>query len=371
MSDVLSLILVFFLRFSLFLFKSVYLKIFIVVMWYPMLILAFFLNGFSMPGILGMHEAVLNGYIASIGLQYYLVGFVLFCAILFPLRNRKVVFPLLAINYNTRLVLLILASIGAMPLLNTHSESGIKTATAYLVFSVFLLLTHEKKDTLWFFHFCLSMSLIALGERVDSLLIIVLLFLVKGNKKFAADFSDKKIYLGGILFFVILVAVGYIRGNESFTIDMLVNSFVSQRTVCDVTYIYLTSISYILEHGCKLEVMSPLFLGVLPGEGVTSTLCYTNFLSKYMYNPGGGLFFSEGVVALGLLGVIVYISSFALFLRIVVNSKKIYSSIIFLFFCVMACRVTWYGMFYIYKPILLGYILYKIFHLKKYFVKIL
>lgn len=368
MSDITALIVVFLLGIPLFLYKSVYLKLFVIVMWYPMLILAFFLNGFPMPGILGMHEIQLNGFIASIGLQYYMVGYTLFCAMLFPLRKKKIVLPRLKIKDRTRYLLLGLAVIGAIPLLNTHSETGIKTATAYLIFSVFLLLSHGKKDAIWLFQLCLSMSLIVLGERVDSLLIVVLLFLVKGKEKNVHDVNNKKIYFGGILFFVILVAVGYTRGNESFTIDMLVNSFVSQRTVCDVTYIYLTSISYVLDHGCNIEIVKPLFLGVLPGEGVTSPWYYTNFLSKYMYNPGGGLFFSEGVIAIGLFGVVVYIAAFALILRKIFNSRNNYCSIILVFFCVMACRVTWYGMIYIYKPLLLGYVLYKIFNLKKYIV---
>ena len=354
---------------TLVIFKNIFLKLLLVVLWYPMLILALFSCGLSMPGIIGVYESRLQGEIANTGALLYIIGYIVFCLILFPLRKNNYVFPKLKVSGVTRSVLFVLTALGALPLLNTHSETGIKSATFYLVFSIILLTTHVKKDPIWFFHLCLSLALIALGERVDSLFIVVFLFFVKG-KNFKADVTkNKKIYLGGLVFFVLLVTIGFRRGGEELSYSVLLYSFVSQRTVCDVVYIYLTSISYIADYGCRLDVLQSLFFGLFPGQGVTSPLYYTNVLSKYMDNPGGGLFFTEGVLALGHWGVPLYFGGVGLILRKVLTTKAKFGLFMFLMICVMSCRLAWYGLVYIYKPLLLFYLIYKIFNLRRCILK--
>ena len=350
---------------TLVIFRNIFLKLLLVVLWYPMLILALFSCGLSMPGILGVYESRLQGEITNTGALLYIIGYFVFCLILFPLRKNNYVFPKLEVSWIARSILFVLTALGSLPLLNTHSETGMKSATFYLVFSIILLTTHVKKDSIWFFHLCLSLALIVLGERVDSIFIVVFLFFVK-DKNFKADVTKhKKIYLGGLVFFVLLVTIGFIRGGEELSYDVLLYSFVSQRTVCDVVYIYLTSISYITDYGCRLDVLQSLFLGMFPGQGVTSPLYYTNVLSKYMVNPGGGLFFTEGVLALGHWGVPLYFGGVGLILRKVLTTKAKFGLFVFLMICVMSCRLAWYGLVYIYKPLLLFYMIYKIFNLRR------
>lgn len=349
-------------------YKSIYMKIFLLVMWYPLVILAFFHNEFPVSGILSLYSDQLLGKISEKGLNYYMIGYIVFCAILYPLRKSSICFPIMNVSQKTRWLLVVLTIVGAIPVLNTHS-GGFMSGTFYQLFGLLLFLTHQKKDVIWFFHLCLCLGLIVAGERVDSLLMVVFLFLVKGGRFRAELVNNKKLFLGGISLFLLLVSVGFLRSGDKVTAAALMASFVSQRTVCDVVYIYLTAISYVSEHACNLSVLQTLYMGFLPGGGVAADFCYTNFLGRYMPNPGGGLFFSEGVVAFGYWGVVLYIAIAGLIIRKLVVSKSIFAKFAFTLCCVMACRLNWYGIVYIYKPIVILYVLYKLFGMRKFVLK--
>ena len=348
-------------------FKSLYLKLFLFILWYPMVIMSAFIWGLPTPGVLALNSRLLTGGVALNGTVYYMRGYLILMLILYPLRKKIIQFPQLKIKTIQRFWLFILTMLSALPLLNTHSGGGVRSATFYIVCSTLLLVTHPKKDIFWFLQFCLSLALILLGERVDSLVIVILLCLVKGNIRREVT-SNKKLYLGGLLFFILLVIIGLHREGGSIATDTLIVSLISQRTVCDVVYVYFTGVAYIMSHGLHSEVLFPLFFGLFSNFGVSSPMFYTNLLSRYMQNPGGGLFVTEGVVALGMIGVPLYFVIAAFLIKKIIKSKKGFSRLCFVLLCIMSFRMAWYGIIYIYKPLLILYILYRVLNLRKYFI---
>ncbi|MEE1232786.1 MAG: hypothetical protein U0L16_05940 [Phocaeicola sp.] len=203
------------------------------------------------------------------------------------------------------------------------------------------------------------------GDRVDSIVAIVFLAIINIQDNLAKE-SIKKTYLiiGGVTLFILSVISGIIRDGNSVSIITILYSFYAQQTVSDVLYVFLCSIGYYYEHGQNLSVLGNLFLGLFPGPfyGVVSEYNYTIFLIRnYLPNPGGGLFYSEGMIAWGPVGVLLYSTVYALSIKLLFKSNKRISVALFILSFSMLCRIQWYGFIYSYKPILFTLIFYFIF----------
>jgi hypothetical protein len=201
-----------------------------------------------------------------------------------------------------------------------------------------------------------------LGERVSSIVTVVVLLIMNGKDTIKEQADNKFLYVGIIALFIIGSISGFLRGGRNdFTVDDLLFQFYSQQTVCDVLYVYLCSVGYYLRHGTTPEVLySLIFGGLIPGEfyGVRSGYYYTTFLgNNFARNCGGGLFFSEGMLAVGPIGVIVYLSFIAFFIRYFFNHRKVIHSIMFLLIMVYICRLVWYGLIYLTKSFILLFII--------------
>jgi hypothetical protein len=201
-----------------------------------------------------------------------------------------------------------------------------------------------------------------LGERVASIVTVVILLIMNGEDKIEEKMDNKFLYIGIIALFILGSISGFLRnGHSDFTINDILFQFYSQQTVCDVLYVYLCSVKYYLDHGMTLDVLySLIFGGLIPGEyyGINSNYFYITFLGKnFARNAGGGLFFSEGMLAFGPIGVIVYLSFIAFFIRYFFKHRKVIHSIMFLLIMVYICRLVWYGLIYLTKSFILLFII--------------
>lgn len=361
-----QLILIVLLLYSLVIFKDILLKLVVLIIWYPLLVLYLFGRGVPMTGIIDMYQDSFNADIISYAINAYIVGLYLFLAILWKIRNVQIQILKLSISSRLRIFIFFLTVISSTFLLNIHEEGdSLKSATLYLSLSTILLTTHSKRDLIWLLHCVLCLYLILKGERVDSVMIVVLLFLsTRGSSEVeGTDLNWKKVLIFAPAFFILLVLVGFVRedSDEVVTSNMIISSFYSQRTVTDVVYIYLTSVKYYLMSGPHYEVLNNLFFGLIPGEygGVVSPYNYTIYLKRFMPNPGGGLFFTEGTICFGWFGPILYLIVYAVLLKRMLKKRtSTITQLIFTLLLVMQCRVIWYGMIYLYKPLLFVLLLY-------------
>ena len=353
-----DLIITTFLLYLIFRFKSIIIKIFLFIPWYPFLILFLFKYQVPLSGILEYSKEEFNGKIINYGFYSYAIGLFLFFTILRRLRDKEFTYKSFNIPIVLKTFLIICLYLSAIPILNIHSgdASSFKSATLYLFFNMLLFMTYNgKKDFFWFAHLGIACILIINGERVDSILIVALLFLFRGKDIIFPYYTKKFLLIGGLSFFLILVSIGFLREGIALSKQDLIASFYAQRTVCDVVYIYLTGVKYYIEIGSVPEVLLNLVGGLIPGEtmGTSSPYNYTVFLRKYMFNPGGGLFCTEGMLVIGALGPVVYFTVYGLIIKKLLLRKSRHAHIVFLLFLLMQCRTMWYGLIYIYKPLLM------------------
>ena len=337
--------------------RSFILKLILLIVLYPALILVLFRNGVLMPGTLEFNRNFFSEDVLVYADFYYLIGLLIFNVVLWPYRNRIYSFRPIRLGLTTRFVLFVFFCLSSIPVFNIHNaDANIKSATFYLVFSVILILTTSKKDIVWWGQLFVLLFVILNGERVDSLLSSVFLFIMVWNRKGNAEILKRgKIYIGCFFFFFLLVAVGFFRNDDELSYQLLLKALYSQQTVCDVVYIYLTGVSYFFESGSNPTVLYNLLGGLIPGptSGVSSMFYYGNILHQYMPNPGGGLFITEGMLWAGGIGVLLYFYLYGVLLKFLFSGQSLYKKSIFILFVVMQCRIVWYGLIYTYKPILL------------------
>lgn len=346
------------LLYLIFRFRSIVIKMFLFIPWYPCLILFLYKYQVPLSGILEFSKEEFNDKIINYGFYSYAIGLFLFFTVLRRLRNKEFTYKSFSISNGLKTLLIICLYLSAIPIFNIHSgdASSFKSATLFLFVNMLLLITYSgRKDFFWFAHLGIACILIINGERVDSILIVALLFILKGNDIIYPFIKKKYLLVSGCLFFLILVSIGFLREGIALSKQDLIASFYAQRTACDVVYVYLTGVKYYIEVGAAPDVLLNLVGGLLPGEtmGASSPYNYTFFLKNYMFNPGGGLFCTEGMVAIGALGPIIYFVAYGLIIRKMFLSKSNLTHIVLLLFLVMQCRTMWYGLIYIYKPLLM------------------
>lgn len=348
--------------------KSLIIKLICIISVYPLLVLFLYKNDIPMPGILGLSKNEFSNHVINYAFYSYMLGILIFNMILYPLRNKVYTFIPIKIHPTTRFLIFILTCISCIPILNIHKEGNLmRSATLYLFLNTILVATTNKKDVIWIGQLILSFFLISKGERVDSILLILFLIIIKFGKYNREIINRKILYIFFIFFFSLLVGIGYWRGGDSFTLDNLLAAVYSQQTVTDVVYIYLTGVNYIFDHGINITVLYNLFGGIIPGptSGTSSIYNYTNFLNNYMPNPGGGLFITEAVISMAFIGPILYYAIYAFLIKKIFIEKRGIKMLIFILFFAMQCRIIWYGVIYTYKPILMIAIFYYLF-IRKY-----
>jgi hypothetical protein len=286
----------------------------------------------------------------------YVIAEVLFIVILLPLRNEIYEYRPVRISNGVFMFLFLCLIISSYPVLLIHSgkENVVKSGSLYLMFNILLLLSKQHFFSFrTFLHFAYLIIMISLGERVDSILAVVILLVINGdNLRQKEQYKKKALYMGLISLFSLAVIV---RSQSNHLQELLI-SFYSQATVCDVLHVYLCSVKHYVVYGAEYSVLGNLFFGLFPGTfyGLTSNYNFTSFLNNnFVPNAGGGLFFSEGMLVFGPVGVILYMVLMAVLIKYLFKHKTRLHSTLFLLFMVMMCRIIWYGFIYTYKPVIL------------------
>lgn len=350
-------------------FRSVILQLILLVSFLPLVTMIAFMNNLPVPGVLALQKKIFTTEILYTGFVLLTLSNVILISILYPLKNeiyKYTPFKCSNLSYTILLLILITSAIISYPRV-FGLDFGIDLSTIYISANIALLLCKRPRNN-WgtIIHLFILFFVILGGDRVDSIVTIVFLGIIAKKQTNEAIESIKKSYLliGGISLFTLSVISGIIRDGNSVSIISILYSFYAQQTVSDVLYVFLCSIGYFYEQGHNLSVLGNLFLGIFPGPfyGVVSEYNYTIFLIKnYLPNPGGGLFFSEGMIAWGPAGVLLYSTIYALCMKKLFGSSKRISVALFILSFSMLCRIQWYGFIYSYKPILFTLLFYFIF----------
>lgn len=349
-------------------FKSTLIQLVLLVSFLPLITMIAFMNGLPVPGVLSLHRNVFTPNIINTGFVLLSLSNFALIGILYPIRNKiyqYTPFKCTNFTYICLLFILIISAIISYPRV-FGLDFNIDLSTIYISTNTALLLCRRPRNNLGtIIHSLILFYVIIGGDRVDSIVAIVFLAIINIQDNLAKE-SIKKTYLiiGGVTLFILSVISGIIRDGNSVSIITILYSFYAQQTVSDVLYVFLCSIGYYYEHGQNLSVLGNLFLGLFPGPfyGVVSEYNYTIFLIRnYLPNPGGGLFYSEGMIAWGPVGVLLYSTVYALSIKLLFKSNKRISVALFILSFSMLCRIQWYGFIYSYKPILFTLIFYFIF----------
>ena len=350
-------------------FRSVILQLILLVSFLPLVTMIAFMNNLPVPGVLALQKKIFTPEILYTGFALLTLSNIILISILYPLKNeiyKYTPFKCSNLSYTILLLILITSAIVSYPRV-FGLDFGIDLSTIYISTNIALLLCKRPRNN-WgtIIHLFILFFVILGGDRVDSIVTIIFLCIIAEKQTNEAIESIKKSYLliGGISLFTLSVISGIIRDGNSISIISILYSFYAQQTVSDVLYVFLCSIGYFYEQGHNLSVLGNLFLGLFPGPfyGAVSEYNYTIFLIKnYLPNPGGGLFFSEGMIAWGPVGVLLYSTIYALCMKKLFGSNKRISVALFILSFSMLCRIQWYGFIYSYKPILFTLLFYFIF----------
>jgi hypothetical protein len=356
-------------------FKSILVKIILLILLYPLLVLILFRYDVPLYGLLEIKRDSFSNTAVEYAYYAYVLGMMSVFAILWPMKNKLFQYAVFPIRKDFRILLFCCLILSSLWVLNIHDENALfKSGTPYIVFNMILLLGKKHFYSIsTIVHLLILTIIIILGERVESILVIVILFIMNGNMIMNEVYNKKYLYSIFCGLFILASLSAFWRSNTAYSIYSLMNGIYAQPTICDVLYVYLCSSEYYIQNGVNIIFTGNTILGLFPGVfySTHSPYRYRNFLNDhFMYNAGGGLFFSEGMLAFGPIGVVIYLSLIAYIVKFVFNkvSKTIYSAIFILLFIQM-CRLVWYGIIFIYKPLVLTIIsvigLQKIFKSKK------
>lgn len=348
-------------------FKSLLLQLVILVAFFPLVTLVAFINGLYVPGILAFRADRFSENVLIIGFFLLVLANFILISILYPLRHKTYSYtPFKCTTGSSYILLLILLFSAIISYPRVFGvDIGLDMSTIYISTNVALFLCKRERN-----NFCSILHLLILlivligGDRVDSIISLVFLCAM-GIKdgQVVENIKKRYIIIGGALLFSVSIFSGLLRGGQSLTVFDLFYSLYAQQTVSDVLYVFLCSISYYYENGADFSVLFNMIFGLFPGPfyGVVSPYNYTIFLNNnFIPNPGGGLYFSEGMLAFGPIGVLFYSLIYALCFRKLFVHRSRFFVVLFLVFVIMLCRMQWYGFIYAYKPIIFSYIFYYI-----------
>ncbi len=349
-------------------FKSILLKLTLFIYWYPLITMYLFCIDYPLGGSIDILGRPINEIFSESALIYAIVGYYCFVGVIWKLRDHKFEYERIEFTESMRFfiaLLLLITSVLAYPKAFGLAEQRWNLiAGPWLVISIslntILFLSFEKLKSLSsIIQILTAVLLIAGGERVNSLTTVLLFFILQTNTD-SEIIKEKKLNLSLIIFgsLAVVTAIGahYWRNGEAFKLLLLYQNIVSSSTVGDVTHIYFSSFTYLNEKGVEIgpvlnEIGSLLYLPGIGGTGENVVYNFTEILREYVYNYGGGLFYTEGVLIFGRLGVPIYAIFYGLFIRILFRYKNHYMSIIAIVFFVLQFRIQWYGFVYIYTPI--------------------
>lgn len=349
-------------------FKSVFLKFILFVYWYPLLTMFMFCVGIPLGGSIDVIGRPAHEEYCEYAFIMALLGYFVFVFVIWKLKDSYFSFKRVQIGGFSRVILtvvLLLVAVIAYP-----KAFGIGSArwnlvpgpwvVLFLSLNTILLLSFNGLKT---YSTILHLFVVALtmagGERVNSIFVIVMLILLEFSWE-TNQIKERKLNPKLILSLLVVVVIGIIAGIQreggSFTILRIAFNVLSVHTVRDVVHIYFSSFGYNNDVGLNFypllnEIASVFNIPGYGGAGVDISYNFTEILRDYIYNYGGGLFYSEGVVVFGAVGVLIYGFCYGLLFRLLFKYQNIVVSTIFVVLLVLQMRLQWYGLVYIYMPI--------------------
>jgi len=370
-------------------FKSVLLKLILFIYWYPLVTIYLFCLDYPLGGSIDILGRPINEIFAKDALSYAILGYFIFVAVIWNLRTKKFKYKRFKFSESLRVfisILLLITSILAYPkAFGIGDQRWNLIGGPWLVISIslnaLLILSFIKfKSISSIIQLTITLILLVGGERVNNLITFFLFFILYSNSS-QQKIIEKKLNFS-LLFFgstAVIIAIGahYWRNGETFKLLQLYSNIISSSTVGDVVHIYLTSFTYLNEKGLDYrpilnEIGSLLYLPNIGGTGKAIIYNFTEILRVYIHNNGGGLFYTEGVLIFGRIGVIIYAFIYGLLVKYLFVSSNKYISIVAIIFFVLQFRIQWYGFMYIYSPIWFSIIMFKLLDLikkrKNYFI---
>lgn len=365
-------------------FKSVFLKFILLIYWYPLITIYLYCIGYPLGGSIDVLGRPANELYCISAFEYAVLGFFILVAVLWKIRLEIFEFDrfLFSELFRTFIaIVLIVASAFAYPkAFGIGDQRWNLIPGPWLVISIslnaiLLISLRTFKSLASVIQVLISLVLIVGGERANTLVVFLLFFMLYGNKE-EETVIEKKLNLPLIIFgsIGVILAIGahYWRAGQELNQTVFLANLVSSSTVGDVAHIYLTSFGYLAENGIDLrpivnEVGSMLALPKFGGTGKHIEYNFTEILRNFLFNNGGGLFYSEGVLIFGKIGVLIYSVVYGFLIRLLYKYSKYYWWVAFtmLVFLMLQLRIQWYGFMYIYMPVFFGIIAIKMLELIK------
>lgn len=354
-----------------FFYKSIFAKVILFASYYPCIILCLYKYRFPMKGALSINYNFFPDSETNFAFYSACIAYAFLWFFLLPIRKKNYSFIRLPLSQFARVILTFLYLIFfIISFPRTFGINvGIESGSICLVLSVIILASKVSKfDRVSVLHVVFLLFAVLYGERVDAILALIFHFIIDKDKKASTNVSNIMTESYNIrmiipLFFFVFLA-GLVtetkRMSGRFNTNYIVTSMLTQQTAVDVSFVYLTGVDYYFTRGTDLQVLNNAIFGLFPGEygGVVSKYYYTNFLSdKVLRSPGGGLYYTEGIIAFGKIGVFLYPLVFSLLVRAFfqrVEYKYILPGVLIL---IMTLRLQWYGLIFLYRPFVILFII--------------
>tara|TARA_Y100000385_G_C13107340_1_gene649062 strand:+ start:759 stop:1937 length:1179 start_codon:yes stop_codon:yes gene_type:complete len=363
-------------------FKSIFLKLILLIFLYPLITMYLFCIEVPLGGSIDYIGRTVYESFSKEAFSYAIIGYFTFVAVIWSLRKKYFSFNRIEFSETLRAfisIVLVIVSILAYPkAFGIGSERWNLIAGPWLVISIalnaILIVSFQKfKSVASVLQILLAVLLLVGGERVNSLVVFLMFFMLYGSQGLERV-KEKKVGVAFVLAATIIVILGvgahYWRNGDELNAILLYKNIISSATVGDVTHVYFTSFSYLNDYGIDLrpvlnEIGSMFYIPKIGGTGNQVAYNFTEILRNHAHNAGGGLFYSEGVLVFGKIGVLIYACVYGAIVRFLFNNKHSIVTLTSIIFFILQFRIQWYGIMYVYMPIWFGIVALKFFEIIK------
>ncbi|WP_063663718.1 hypothetical protein [Aliivibrio fischeri] len=361
------------------LFKSRLIQLILLFMIYPIIILgAINDSGITYRIINSVGEYYYSQYF-EVAFFYQALFYVTLIIPLFFLRNSKFNGLRVPVNNSMRYIffisLLIIYPIAYPAIFGFGDDRFGSGGSLVLILNALLIFSRREKIELIDF-LVISLNLFALisGERADTILILLVYYVLKSDGKniYERDISYLSLIL--ILFSILLIGLfsGINRMGGEFTIDYLLYYILNQGTVVDVLHVYLSAFWYVEKFGFNYEPIINLMSSFIPFfslGGASSSYNVTEILRDMIINVGGGVFYTAGYVSFGVLGGMFISFFYGYFLRILFCGGGVLH-ILFVAIFLQQLRLQWYGLNYMGNVVSVGLVIFMSIYFLRYLSRI-
>lgn len=357
---------------SIFLFKSRLIQLALLFFIYPILIVSILANGFYPTRIISNVGDAYYHDLYEIGFYIQVMSYTFFVLALFSLRKRTFSIIALPMKDNIRiffLIFLFLVYPIAYPAIFGLGDSRFGSGGSLVILfnAVILLSRGSKLNLIDYLAFLINAFAFISGERADIILFLFLTLMLQYKDGYILERKLSSVKIFTILIFIYLFGTvsGVVRSGEDIQILTILNNILNQGTAVDVVHVFLSSLWYFNKLGNDLSPIINIissFIPFTPTGGASSSLNVTEILRSEIYNVGGGLFYSSGVLALGYFGAPLVAYLYGRVIKFFFLSRGYYS-LIFIAIFIQQLRIQWYGINYLGNVISFGLIIILLIHL--------